>query len=208
MNLVKTAFLTTAIAFASTVHALEVTGMNDVKSADNGIAARLAAIVAVVNSLKEKLDDLETLVNTFASRITATETNISAIKNNGANNEVQVWNPKLETRLDAIETNITSIKGNGANNEVNAWNPKLETRLDAAEALNTTQNTRITKLEGNSGGKVVFGTCNEMIIDGYSGPHSIICPAGAVMTGLTQRGVNTGRKVWHASVRCCKVSVQ
>lgn len=156
MMLVKTVILTTALLCASSVHALEVTGMNDVKSIDSGMSARLAAIVAVINDLKTKFTALETLVNGFAARITATETNITTIKNNGANNEVQAWNPKLETRLDAIETNITSIKGNGANNEVSAWNPKLETRLDAVEALNGTQNTRLTALEGKSSGVLKF----------------------------------------------------
>lgn len=54
MMLVKTVILTTALLCASSVHALEVTGMNDVKSIDSGMSARLAAIVAVINDLKTK----------------------------------------------------------------------------------------------------------------------------------------------------------
>lgn len=158
MNIFKLALITSAIVCASTTHALEVTAVNDVKNVESGLAARLAAIVAAFNDLKDQFTVLETTVNGFAARITTAEANITSIKTNGTKNKVQLWNPDLEARFDAIEADVTTIKGKGAKNEVSAWNTRLETRLDNIEALDVTQNTRLAALESQSGGTLKYVT--------------------------------------------------
>ncbi len=154
MTYLKMTVLTAAIALCSvSTQALEVTSHNDVKNLNGGLEQRLEASTAAVTAV----------VNDMNARVTAAEADITAIKGNGSEDEVQRWNTKLEARLDVIETDVdateadlTTIKNNGANNEVQRWNPKLETRLDTIEAHINNLLTRVTAIEAAPAGALKY----------------------------------------------------
>jgi outer membrane murein-binding lipoprotein Lpp len=133
----RISILSTALVCASMGHALEASSKNEIRTLNSGLEQRLEA---TRSTLQAAFNNLQTIVNGFAARITT-----------------------LETDVNALETDVTLIKSNGAKNEVQRWNPKLEARLDAIEAKDASQDTiinnhttRITALENQSGGGLVY----------------------------------------------------
>lgn len=183
MKLFRFTCLAAALLAGTSGYALEITANNELTKVNSGLENRLeatkAALLAAVNDLKDTIDDI-------LARLGVLETDVALIKNNGANNEVQRWNPKLETRLDNIETAVNT-----------------------STTKNTKQDNRLTALENmsSSAGTIKFSSCTDHIVGNGGTKSLILCPTGKVMTGLAQQGLATGSKVWKAKMRCCTIQV-
>ena len=190
--------LASALLCSASVHALEITSHNEVRNINSGLEQRLestkAALIAVVNDLKAKVDDL-------LARMTSVEADVSLIKNNGANDEVQRWNPKLENRLDTIEgkntTQDTAINVMRTTQPI-SWNTVLESRLKALE----------DKAAPTASVPIPDTTNCKTIVTSSTKNKMIMCPAGHVLVGLANAGLAESSKNVYVQGRCCTLKAE
>ena len=159
--------------------ALERTTHNDIQNLNNGVEKRLEATRAAFTAL---LNELKAQIDDILARLGILETDMAAVK---------AKNTEQDTTINVIR----------ARQPVD-WNTPLEQRLNAMAA-------RLQTLENKpTGGNISWTSCTAHSFDGYSGPSYQTCPSGSFMHGFSQGGLNTGRKVYHGTIYCCKPVIQ
>lgn len=163
MHQLSVFMISAALLCSTSAFALEMSASNDVRNLNSGFEQRLEAtknaLTAAFNSLKGTIDDI-------VGRLGVVESDIVLIKNNGANDEVHRWNPKLEVRLD----NIESINASQTN------------AINTATTTNNTQDNRLTALENAPKGGLVYARTVDLALAKGSSSSAVFNHTFCVLT--------------------------
>lgn len=178
----KIAVLAAISLCGSNVNGLEATSASPAVSVAYTFEARLealsAALTTAFNSLKSRVD-------AFDGRIGALEAWKATMASWRVTVDADIAN--LKSRMAAAETNIKWL--------VSTWRPAIEKRISTLES----------KPAGLTNIVVDSTACTTVLSNERNWAY---CPANTVMTGLQERGLATGSKVWHAGFRCCPLKLK